>query len=67
MSHDTASERADSVYGRYERARASLSGTQVAVGVALVAALAFTLLFLQEPALHDSMHTFRHGTGITCN
>ncbi|QIO21101.1 CbtB domain-containing protein [Haloarcula sp. JP-L23] len=57
----------DSVYDRFERARASLSGTQVAVGIALVAALGFALLFVQEPMLHDSLHNFRHSAGITCH
>ncbi|MBX0324244.1 CbtB-domain containing protein [Halomicroarcula sp. F13] len=57
----------DSVSNRIERARASLTGTQVAVALALVAALGFTLLFVQDPMLHDSLHNFRHSAGITCH
>ncbi|WP_435197339.1 CbtB domain-containing protein [Natronomonas sp. EA1] len=57
----------NTVTGRIEQARFELSATQVAVGVALVAALGFTLLFLQEPAAHDSLHNFRHAAGITCH
>ncbi|ELZ33911.1 hypothetical protein C474_03090 [Halogeometricum pallidum JCM 14848] len=44
-----------------------LSATQVAAGLALVAALGFALLFLQEPMVHDSMHNFRHAAGVTCH
>nr|WP_245180911.1 CbtB domain-containing protein [Halomicroarcula amylolytica] len=44
-----------------------LTSTQLAVGFALVAALGFALLFVQEPMLHDSMHNFRHAAGITCH
>jgi len=57
----------DSVYDRLERARTALSGTQIAIGLALVAALGFTLLFVQDPMLHDSLHNFRHSAGITCH
>jgi len=44
-----------------------LTPTRVAVGLALVAALGFALLFVQQPMLHDSMHNFRHAAGITCH
>jgi cobalt transporter subunit CbtB len=57
----------NTVHGRVERARTELTPTQVAVGLALVAALGFALLFVQEPMLHDSMHNFRHAAGITCH
>ncbi|MEF8856092.1 MAG: CbtB domain-containing protein [Haloplanus sp.] len=57
----------NTVHGRFEQARTGLTPTQVAVGVALVAALGFTLLFVQEPTLHNSMHNFRHAAGITCH
>lgn len=57
----------DTVHDRVEQARTELSPTQVAVGLALVAALGFALLFVQEPAVHDSMHNFRHAAGITCH
>lgn len=70
MQEDTDTARgpvADSVYGRLERAKASLTGPQIAIAVALVAALGFTLLFVQDPMLHDSLHNFRHSAGITCH
>lgn len=57
----------NTVHGRIDQARTELTPTQVAVGLALVAALGFALLFVQEPMLHDSMHTFRHAAGITCH
>ena len=40
---------------------------RAALGIALVAALSFTLLFVQEPMVHDALHNFRHGGGITCH
>lgn len=57
----------DTVQGRIEHARMELAPTQMAVGLALVAALGFALLFVQEPMVHDSMHSFRHAAGITCH
>lgn len=57
----------DTVRGRVDIATSTLSGTQMALGLALVAALGFTLLFVQEPMVHDAMHNFRHGAGITCH
>ena len=57
----------DTVHGRIEHARIELTPTKVAVGLGLVAALGFALLFVQEPMMHDSMHNFRHATGITCH
>lgn len=57
----------DSVHGRIEQARTKLTPMQLALGLALVAALGCTLLFVQEPMLHDSMHNFRHAAGITCH
>jgi hypothetical protein len=68
MQDDTDTTRTtDGVYDRIERARASLTGPQIAIAVALVAALGFTLLFVQDPMLHDSLHNFRHSAGITCH
>ncbi|NLV14287.1 CbtB domain-containing protein [Haloarcula argentinensis] len=68
MKKDTDTKHAaDSVHDRIERARASLTGPQIAIAVALVAALGFTLLFVQDPMLHDSLHNFRHSAGITCH
>jgi hypothetical protein len=57
----------NTVHGRLEQARTELTPTQLAVGFAFLAALGFTLLFLQEPLVHDSMHNFRHAAGITCH
>ncbi|WP_336337462.1 CbtB domain-containing protein [Haloarcula brevis] len=68
MQDDTDTARAtDSVHDRLDRARAGLTGPQIAIGVTLVAALGFTLLFVQDPMLHDSLHNFRHSAGITCH
>ncbi|WP_435101248.1 CbtB domain-containing protein [Halarchaeum sp. P4] len=57
----------NTVHGRIEQARTELTSTQVAVGLALIAALGFALLFVQQPMLHDSLHNFRHAAGITCH
>jgi hypothetical protein len=58
---------ANTVHGRIEHARTTLTPAQVAAGLLLVAALGFTLLFVQDPLVHDSMHNFRHAAGITCH
>ena len=57
----------NTVHGRIEQARMELTPARVAVGLALVVALGFALLFVQEPMMHDSMHNFRHAAGITCH
>jgi len=57
----------DTVHGRIDRARTSLTRAQVATGVALVLALGFALLFVQEPLVHDALHNFRHTAGVTCH
>lgn len=57
----------NTVHGRIEQARVELTPIQVALGLALVAALGFTLLFVQEPMMHEAMHNFRHAAGITCH
>ncbi|WP_262177139.1 CbtB domain-containing protein [Haloarcula laminariae] len=57
----------DTVRRRVDIATSTLSGTQMALGLGLLAALAFTLLFVQDPMVHDSLHNFRHGAGITCH
>jgi cobalt transporter subunit CbtB len=56
----------DSVDRRIARARAELTPATV-VAVALLALLGAVLLFAQDPAIHDSLHEFRHGAGITCH
>jgi hypothetical protein len=57
----------DTVHGRVAEARTELTPTQLAAGLALVAALAFALLVLQTPMAHDSMHNFRHAAGVVCH
>jgi cobalt transporter subunit CbtB len=57
----------DTVYRRIEQARTELAASQVVLGVALVSAIGFVLLFLQEPMAHDAMHNFRHAAGISCH
>lgn len=61
------STRNDTVHGRFERARVSLSPTQIVIILALVVATGFVLLFVQEPLVHDSLHNFRHSIGVTCH
>ncbi|RDZ62535.1 cobalamin cluster protein [Haloferax sp. Atlit-12N] len=58
---------ANTVNGRIERARTELSSTQMAAGALFIAALGFTLLFVQDPLVHDSLHNFRHAAGIACH
>ncbi|WP_225334384.1 CbtB domain-containing protein [Halomicrobium urmianum] len=57
----------DTVRDRVDLAAETLSGTQLALAVGLVAALGFALLFLQEPLAHDALHNFRHSAGVTCH
>jgi len=57
----------NTVSARFEQARYELSARDVALGLALVAALGFALLVLQDPLAHDSLHNFRHTAGITCH
>ncbi|AQL43967.1 cobalamin cluster protein [Halorientalis sp. IM1011] len=58
---------ANTVHGRIESARPALTTPRVALGLALLAILGFTLLFVQEPLVHDSLHNARHAAGITCH
>lgn len=57
----------ETVQGRIENARSELTPTQVAAGLLFGAALGFTLLFAQDPLVHDAMHNFRHAAGIACH
>jgi hypothetical protein len=57
----------DTVSDRIVRARSDLMPTAAVMTIALAAALGFTLLFLQDPLVHDAMHNFRHTAGITCH
>ena len=57
----------DTVHQRIDRASVELTPVQIAVVLGVIAALGFTLLFLQEPMVHDSLHNFRHTVGVTCH
>lgn len=57
----------ETVHDRFEQARTEVTPVQVALGVATMAALAFVLMFMQDPMVHDAVHSFRHGVGITCH
>jgi cobalt transporter subunit CbtB len=57
----------DTVHGRIEHVRTWSTPGLLAIGVALLAVVGFTLLFVQEPAVHESLHDFRHAAGITCH
>ncbi|GAB3664618.1 CbtB domain-containing protein [Halopiger thermotolerans] len=59
--------RTETVSDRIDAARSDCSATEIAVGLAFAAAIAFTLVFLQEPLVHDAMHNFRHAAGIVCH
>jgi cobalt transporter subunit CbtB len=57
----------ETVHDRIDSASSSLTPTQMALGLGLVAIAAFTMLFVQEPMMHDAMHNFRHAAGVTCH
>lgn len=57
----------ETVGDRFELLRHELTPTQIATVLVLGTAIAFTLLFLQEPLAHDSMHNFRHAAGVVCH
>jgi len=57
----------ETVHDRIGTARDDLTTGQFVAVFAFVAALAFTLLFLQETLAHDSMHNFRHAAGVICH
>jgi hypothetical protein len=57
----------NTVHGRLEHARSEVTPARALAAVAIVAALGFALLFVQEPMLHDSLHNFRHAAGVTCH
>jgi hypothetical protein len=56
----------ETVSDRFGHARTTLTPTQIAVGLSLVLVTGLVLLFLQDPVVHDTLHHFRHGVGITC-
>lgn len=45
----------------------SVSPIKLAVIVAVILAIGCTLLFVQEPMVHDSFHDFRHAVGVPCH
>ncbi|MFP8953287.1 CbtB domain-containing protein [Natrialbaceae archaeon A-arb3/5] len=57
----------ETVHDRFATAQETMTPGQLAAMLALVAAIAFALVFVQEPLVHDSMHNFRHAAGITCH
>ncbi len=57
----------ETVSDRFELARAQLRPSQALAALAFGAAIVFTLMFLQEPLVHDATHNFRHAAGITCH
>ena len=61
------SARPATVGGRVEQVAAELDPVHIAALLAVGAALGFTLLFMQDPLVHDSLHNFRHSIGITCH
>jgi cobalt transporter subunit CbtB len=58
---------AHTVRGRVDTVRVQLSPAQVAVGLGVLALLGLTLVAVQEPAVHNALHDFRHVAGVTCH
>lgn len=58
---------AHTVRGRVDNVRVQLSPAQVAVGLGALALLGLTLVAVQEPAVHNALHDFRHVAGVTCH
>jgi len=56
----------DTVTDRFRHAQGTLTMGQLVVGLLLSLAIVFVMVFLQEPLVHDALHHFRHGVGITC-
>ncbi|ELZ11696.1 hypothetical protein C479_06562 [Halovivax asiaticus JCM 14624] len=57
----------DTVRNRVRIAQETMTPGQLAALLAFGAAIAFALVFVQEPLVHDSLHDFRHAAGITCH
>lgn len=57
----------DTVGGRIEHTLAEHSPARMAIALALVIALGATLMLVQEPAVHESLHNLRHTAGIACH
>ncbi|WP_246279764.1 CbtB domain-containing protein [Natronomonas salina] len=52
---------------RIDTARATLSPTQVGLGLLGITLALFLLAFAQEPLVHDAMHNGRHVAGVVCH
>ena len=57
----------DTVADRVRIVRTTLLPSQFVAVAAFVTAIVFTLVVIQEPLVHDSLHDFRHATGIVCH
>lgn len=57
----------ETVHNRIDFAIDTLTPTQMAVGLGLILLAGFILLVSQNPMVHDAMHNFRHGAGVTCH
>lgn len=57
----------DTVADRFAGATARCNPILAVTAIMLVAAIGFTLLFMQDPLVHEALHDFRHGAGITCH
>lgn len=57
----------DTVSDRIDTARATLSPTQVGLGLLGITLALFLLAFAQEPLVHDAMHNGRHVAGVVCH
>lgn len=55
------------VHGRIDRALPALAAPDVALGLALLALLGGTFLFVQEPLVHEALHNGRHAVGAVCH
>ena len=57
----------ETVHDRIDLALDTLSPTQITMGVGLILLVGIILLVSQNPIVHDAMHNFRHGAGVTCH
>jgi len=57
----------DTVANRIDTARAEIAPTTVLAILGFGAAITFTLLVVQKPLAHESLHNFRHVAGIVCH
>lgn len=57
----------ETVSDRLQTVRATLTPLQAATLLIFASSITFTLLVLQEPLAHESLHNFRHAAGIVCH